>query len=171
LLSHLPNRPVVWDDYLNRSVSISGSLLRFVFKNPGLKWAWYVLVSGVLLYVFFLGKRRQKPIPIIVPPKNTTVEFAETIGRLYYQSKDHKNIAEKRIQFLLEHIRTRYFIPTDKLDSAFYERVSGRTGIPLDKVKTLFTLVKHIRIKEQIAEEELAKLNSLIEEFHHRTKS
>ena len=59
------------------------------------------------------GKRKQRIIPVITPLKNTSLEFVETIGRLYYQKGTRSGIAHKKIIFFLDFIRTRYNIATN----------------------------------------------------------
>ena len=74
----------------------------------------------------FEMKRKQRIIPVINPLANTTLEFVGTIGDLYYQSAEHKNIAEKRIHFLMDQIRAKYWINTDKLDEIFIQTLSPK---------------------------------------------
>lgn len=171
LASWLPKEnPTYWDTYLS-SRPDTFSRLRYIFATPTLRWAWYLGIAGILLYIFFWGKRKQQAIPVIEPPKNTTVEFVETIGQLYFQRNDNKNIARKRVQFLLEHIRNRYFLSTDYLDKVFMSRLAEKTGIPLKQIKSLFTIIRHIDNRNEISDEELMTLHRLIEDFYQKTNA
>ena len=66
---------------------------------------------------------------------------------------------------MLEFIRVKLHIPTTKLDGVFYENVALRSGNSLEDVIKLFKFCDTIHLKNQITNEELIKLNSLIEKF------
>jgi hypothetical protein len=44
----------------------------------------------------FEAKRRQRIIPIIDVPQNTSVIFVKTIGQLYFNKKEHLTIAQRK---------------------------------------------------------------------------
>ena len=67
-------------------------------KHPPLQYAFWLSLLLLLLYILFAGKRMQRIIPLVKPNENTTVTFTETIGRLYLQKKDNKNIANVLIK-------------------------------------------------------------------------
>ena len=116
--------------------------------------------------MIFEMKRRQRIIPIIAPPKNTTLEFVSTIGNLYYQSKEHKNIADKKIIFFLEQIRTKYWLNTSRPDASFLQTLSRKSGKSINEVNTLFKTIEEIRSQNQISAQQLTVLNNLIEKFN-----
>ena len=43
---------------------------------------------SLLLFMRFNARRKQRPIPIIEPLKNSTVEFTHTIANLYLKEKE-----------------------------------------------------------------------------------
>ena len=84
------------------------SIFRYIFTQPALTWAYYLVLIGLLFYALFAGKRTQRVIPVVEPPRNTSLEFAQTVGRLYFQQGDHDNLARKKIQYFLAGLRERY---------------------------------------------------------------
>ena len=120
--------------------------------------------------MIFEMKRRQRIIPVIQPLANTSLEFVSTIGNLYYQNKEHKNIAEKKILFFLEQIRTRYYLSTSKVDSAFIETLSKKSGRSVEEVSNLFGTIDKIRGSASITAEQLIELNRQIERFNFNIK-
>ena len=99
-LSYLPLQNVVWTEYYHLGRMEATTPLRFILTNEPLRWAYYITIISILLFMLFEMKRKQRIIPIVRPLANTTLEFVGTIGNLYYQSGEHKNIAEKKIHFL-----------------------------------------------------------------------
>jgi len=114
----------------------------------------------------FEMKRKQRIIPVIKPLANTTIEFIQTIGNLYYQSAGHKSIAEKRIHFLLDHIRSQHWMSFAKLDESFIKTLARKTGKPEEDIRKLVMSMNSIQSKTQISADELIEFNQNIERFN-----
>jgi len=169
-LSYIPAGPIIWDDYYKEGRVLVESPLRFIWSRESLSWALYTGLIGVVLFIIFMGKRRQRIIPEIKPLPNTTLEFAETVGRLYYQHGDHKNIAEKKITYFLDHIRTICGVSTNQRDEAFLRTVAARSGVELESVRTVFGYIDRLRAGSTVEEEQLVALNASIEKFYADSK-
>ncbi len=166
ILSYLPKKDVEWTAYYQLGRLEAGTPLRFVLTSEPLRWAYYISILALILFMIFEAKRKQRIIPIIKPLQNTTLEFVAAIGNLYYQNNEHKSIAEKKINFLLEHIRTKYWLSTLKLDESFIYALARKAGKSETDVCDLFKMIQTIHSKNNIAAEELIALNSKIEKFN-----
>ena len=165
-LSYLPaNNKVIWDEYIKRGRAGEENMMRVIMEKAALRWAYYIAIFGILLFVVFEGKRRQRVIPIIKPLQNTTLEFVQVVSRLYFQKQDHHGIARKKIIFFLEQIRTQYHLPTNQLDEQFTETLSHKSGYPLEKTKYLIWKIRQVEKSGSITAEELLKLNDEMEKF------
>ncbi len=166
-LSYLPpNQPVIWDEYANQGRDEEESALRVVMSYPPLRWAYYIAIFGVLLYVIFEGKRRQRIIPVIQPLKNTTLEFLGVVSRLYFQKQDHIGIAQKKSIFFLEQIRTKYHLKTNQLDEDFVATLSQKSGYPMEKTKYLIWKINQITHQPSMTDLELVQFDKEIEDFN-----
>ena len=105
--------------------------------QPALATALWLLLALVGLILLFESKRRQHSIPVRAPLRNTSLDFVKTIGRLYFQRKDNRNLAIKMTNHWLEYIRSRYTLPTSKLDGEFEKRLSFKTGIDIEEIHTI----------------------------------
>ncbi len=166
VLSHLPVQETLWDEYYKPYSSNSRSPLRFVLDNDSLRYAYYLSLVGIALFIFVEGKRRQRIIPIVTPPTNSAVEFVETVGRVYFQHGDHKNLAEKKIEYFLDSLRAHYYVNTAQLTDEFYQVLSEKSGILLDDVKKLFLRIKRIQAADSISADDLLQLTEAIEDFY-----
>ena len=166
MLSYLPRTPLSWTEYYHLGRMEVRTPLRFILTNEPLSWAYYVTIASILLFILFEMKRKQRIIPVIKPLPNTTLEFVETIGNLYYQTAEHKNIAEKKIHFLLDQIRSRHWMNVSQLDEAFVQTLSGKTGKPLELVRDLVNTITRIQSMEAISGEALIDFNRKIEKFN-----
>jgi len=169
-LSHLPLQETFWDDYYKDGNKYNASTLQYILSQQSLKWAYFIILVSVVLFIFFYGRRKQRIIPVIPPLTNTTVEFVETVGNLYYQQKDYKNIAEKKISFFLDHIRNKYFISTSSFDEETIQKIADKSSLSTGKIKSLLGEIEIINHSQKINEEDLVNINYQIEKFYERTK-
>ncbi len=164
-LSFLPPEDVTWTEYYHVGRMEASTPLRFILTNEPLRWAYYIAIFSILIFMFFEMKRRQRIIPVIKPLVNSTLDFVSTIGNLYLQSGDHKNVAEKKIQFLLDQVRTKYLVNTSVMDDRFISILAKKTGRGEQEIGGLVGLIMAVRSKEKISAEELIDLNKKIEKF------
>lgn len=169
-LAYLPRQAVWWDEHHKPLRVEAGTPLRYVLAQPALRWAYYVALAGVLLLVLFEARRRQRPIPVVPPPANTSVEFVETVGRLYYQHGNHADLAAKKITYLLDYLRTHLRLPTDRLDEALAARVAERAAVPLEQVHALFAAVRAAQAQPTLGEEDLRRLAAHVDRFYQTTR-
>ncbi len=169
-LSYLPNAAVVWDEHYKQKDAVSGSEFRYILSQKALRYAWYLLLFALLIYMIFGGKRRQRMIPIVKPPQNTSLAFVETIGRLYFRKKVHLNIAKKKYMYFLEFLRTKYYIDTNHLGSEMHKEISEKFEVPNSTVKQLFNMAQRIHQSQSISEEDLIQFDKKIEFFYDRSR-
>ncbi|SHL10751.1 DUF4350 domain-containing protein [Flavobacterium chilense] len=168
LLSYLPKEDVFWYTKGQNNETISESPLRYILSQPGLKWAWYFFLIGMLIFIIFNAKRKQRIVPILKPLSNLTVDFTKTIGNLYYQEGDHSNIIDKKIIYFLEKVRTEYLIDTTKLDDHFIQKLHHKTGKEITDIQELVFLInEHRKSYHGSLEEDLIRINNAIEKILH----
>lgn len=166
---------IYWDEYYKEFSSTRNkdnlnnkdqfSSLQVIKQNPPLLWAFYLGLAALLLFVLFNIKRKQRVIEAIKPNKNTTVAFTETVGRLYLQHKNNRNISEKIITYFYEYLRKKYFINTSVITPEFINSLSGKSGVSKKETEELFDLIGNIQKQEEVTDEELLDLNLKIENF------
>jgi len=170
-LSYLPaNSDVIWDEYYKPYSSSYQTPLRYILSSPALRAAYILLVLSLLVYIFFTARRKQRIVPVMKPLRNTSLDFVETIGRLYFLKSNHRDIAMKRLSYLTEWIRTNRGINTAHINSEFYTTLSARTGIDRERIVNLFSIAAGISAKKTITKEDLIDFNRLIEEFYNNVK-
>lgn len=159
------DKPILWDAYYKTGKSRIASPMHYLLSSKQLKWAYYIALVGVLFFILFEGKRRQRFIRVIEPLKNQTLAFTRTIANMYYEKSAHKNLAEHKITYLLEYIRTKLYVPTDKINDTFYRYVASRSNHSIEDIESLFKYVDFVHAQNTITKEQLIKLNILIENF------
>ncbi len=164
VLSYIPKGNIYWYLKNQNGQLISDSPMRYILSQPALKWAWWIFLIGMLIFMIFNAKRKQRIIPIIKPLQNTTVDFTKTIGNLYYQEGDHDNIINKKIIYFLEKIRNQYLLDTNKLDDDFIKKSHQKSGKNLiDIQKVVFFINNYRKSPHTSIEADLIEINNAIE--------
>jgi len=125
---------------------------------------------SLLLYILFGGKYLQRVIAQRKPNENTTVTFTETIGRLYLQHRDNKNIADKMITYFNEYIRNTYFLNTNHFNDDFVTVLSRKSGLPKEQVDTLYRSIIATQGTASVTDYQLLSLHEQIQNFYKNKK-
>ncbi|MDX1672287.1 MAG: DUF4350 domain-containing protein [Balneolaceae bacterium] len=168
-LSYLPEQPTVWDEYYKVGRSYIRTPVRYIVSQVDLKWAWFTTLVTILLFMVFRAKRNQRIIPIHRPPKNTSLEFVKTVGRLYHQHGNHKDLAEKKILYFREYLQSRLRLQIKPPDRDFIRHVAARSGLDRAFVSDLFNTINSMQQKEEITLQQLQKLNNKIDHFYQHS--
>lgn len=166
VLSYIDEGDVFWLLKNQSGLVVSNSPLRYILSQPPLKWAMYISIIGVLMFIIFTAKRKQRIIPILKPLENTTVDFTKTIGNLYFQEGNHDNIIEKKIIYFLEKIRNEYLLETNVLDENFEKKLQQKTGKKIEDIhRAVYLINQYKKSYHQSIEADLIALNTAIEKI------
>ena len=163
--SYLGNRALYWDNYKKTGRVIINSPMRFILNQVTLKWAYYLTLMGLLVFVIFKAKREQRIIPVIEPLENSSVEFAKTVGSLYYQHKDYTNLITKKLNYFLEFVRSHYYLDTRKITDKTPQDLAAKSGKSLTETKILLDFIGYLKSKNAHTVEDLKELNKKLTLF------
>ena len=169
VLSYAPStvKAVVWDDYFRYDRSSSGfPLFSFIFNSRALTWAFWLVLALFLILYLFDSKRRQRMIPLLARPRNTSLDFVRTIGQLYYQRRDNHNLAMKMAVHFQEQVRTRYHLSIPLEEEGFVDRLAYRTGYPKSELESLVGYVRQLPSKASVPDEQLLEFHRQLEAFY-----
>lgn len=99
--------PLIWDEHYKSKVKREDNSLEYIFANPSLRMAYYMLLIAAIIYLTAFARRRQRIVPVIDPPRNISLDFIKTISRLYFFERDNKDIATKKISYFFDRINSR----------------------------------------------------------------
>jgi hypothetical protein len=150
-----------------RSREVSTSDLSVIWNSPAMRTAFWLSLFILGIFILFEMKRRQKIIPIIKPVENASVAFTETIGRLYFNKKNHTNLAEKMVQHFLEFVRSNYYLNTSNLDKDFVRALAAKAGQEISKTDSLIYNIKDVQNGVTVDEAFLYSLYTQIQDFYN----
>lgn len=160
---------VYWDSSpkykRDRNNNKKESALSFFMKHRALRWSLFTAFFGLIAFMLIHMRRKQRPIPVKKPLKNTTVEFTRTMANLYKEENNPKILIDKKISFFLHDIRHLYLLDTSTLDQEFIDKLSAKSGNPIKETSILIKAISRLQGLESCNEDELIRLNKLIENF------
>ncbi len=170
VLSYLKtDKSLIWDEFYTKGREGDDNSMRVFLEHPQLRWAFYITFFTLIAFVLYDIKRRQRIIPVIEPLKNSTLDFVNVVGQVYYEKRNNTNIAHKKVLYLLEHLREVYNIKTNKLDQEFIEKLTTKLGIEPKLANELVNYIQYIDNQPKVTDRELIELNKLIEQFYSLT--
>src|SRR5690606_643587 len=175
-LSVLPSDPeiVIWDEYyLNKKWSNESqddkSWLAVLLQYPGLKAGLLTAIGALLVFILMESRRKQRIIPVIPAVQNDSLEFIKTIGRLYHEKGDHKNLVQKMSQYFLDHVRSKFYIRTQNLDENFIKSLHQKSGYPEFELKEITDFILFVETSPAISENQMARFHKELEKFYKNT--
>ncbi|NMR35994.1 hypothetical protein HIO71_17585 [Chryseobacterium aquaticum] len=164
VFSYLKDRETLW--FVEANTKESRFFMRFILGNPALKYAWWLLLSGLVLFIFFNAKRKQRIVPIIEPLKNTSLDFVKSIGNLYLQEGDFHDMMAKKAQYFLNKVRLDLLIDTKNLDDEFAKKLQLKTGKNIEIINESVSLIKKAQDPyASVMKEDLIRMNKLLDDI------
>lgn len=156
---------IIFSSFLHHDSRITD--LDLLLQYPSFRWAFYIALALLGAFVLFEFKRRQKIVPEIAINNNNTKAFIETIGHLYFNKGNLNNLAEKKILYFLEHVRSRYYLDTRHIDNVFADKLHIKSQVPLERINILVSLIRKVYDKIPLDNEDIFTLDSIIKLFNH----
>ena len=171
LLSYLPPGSLQRTEYYQLGLMESMSPFRYLLSDPALTWAFYLSCLAILTFFIFGAKRAERIIPVIPPLRNTSVEFIQTVGRLYFHRADHRDLALKKILYFTENLKRNFYIRPDAPLEEMARKVAAKTGSDVPAVQKLFEKMHQISRAGRISKQSLKTLCNEIDKLNEKMTS
>ena len=176
LLADLPAGELIIDHYHHVSRRDengrhkSNTPLSYLLTQAPLRWTWYLGLILTVIFVFFYSKRKSAPIPLLYKVKNTSVEYAQTIGLLYQTRKQHKEIISLKMRHLKHFIKDRYRLIENNNPEAYTTQLAKLSGIEEEKILKIMTQGSILERKPAIADIDMVNFQKQVDEFYKNCK-
>jgi len=188
IIAHLDGEKVYYDTYNRISEGVSRrrnerqnffqnnrtfnneSELSYILSQPALRWAWYLTLALVLLYLVFRAKRQQRIIPVTEPNRNTSLEFVGTIGQLYFQQENHQKLARQKFKLWQNFVRDKYRITSKDLDEDFVKRLAAKSDVSQSDIHAILQQYNIIQRATGIQQHTLIDFHAVMERFYQACK-
>jgi hypothetical protein len=183
VFSHMSKGDIYWDErsktyyYPKNQHKYQGahdvgeSPLKYLLSQTPLRWALYMSLALILLYMLFRAKRKQRPIPLLDPNLNTSLEFVQSIGRLYFLQRSHQRLCIQMMRQFLAFLRTRYQFSTNQIDDDLKKRIAVKTGVKQEVIDSIFQQSNWIQSTViHLSDQELIKFYQTLDQFYKTCK-
>lgn len=164
---------VVWDEYFLYKPAYDqnkeSSPIRILMEQPSFRMALLTALAGIIIFVLLGLKRRQRLIPVIPPVKNDSLEFVKTIGRLYFQKRNNKNLCQKMGVYFTEHVHNHYKMNTGNMDKDFVTRLAQKSGSDQQTVQSITEYISFLQEAPAIHDQQVIEFYQLLEKFYKTT--
>jgi hypothetical protein len=147
---------------------ISESPLRFILSQPSLRWAWYLILFLVAIFVWNGARRRQRAIKVENLPENETALYLDTVTRFYKKTGSHMHIVRSQLKLLNRHLNNRYRINFTNENEEMYREAEIRLGIPRDELKKFYSGIKLASQNTSLSDQQLLEINQKIKTFYSK---
>jgi hypothetical protein len=177
VFSHLQAGTIYWDtknktsrEIVNRmngsnSKMDKDSPLKYILQQPALRWAWFIFLGLIALYLLFAAKRRQRIIPVLEDKSNTSLDFIQTIGNMYFAQGEHIRLCDMMLKQFQTFVRERYHLASREMDETFMNTLSIKSDVPQERIKRIVGFERRIYIND-ITEDNMVEFHQLLNNFY-----
>lgn len=176
VLSHLQAKSIIWDEKskvpLYSDDNNAKSPLYFILQQPSLKYAWWLFLGSVVLYLIFAAKRKQREIPVLERKNNTSLEYVRMVAALHFQNGNHLDIARKKMKYFQYFIRQRYGIQLSSDNDKSIQVLAQKSNVSKQLIESIaeqFHLIDRYSYTN-IESEKLSQLYFAIDQFYKSCK-
>ncbi len=105
-------------------------------------------------------------MPIIEPVKNTTIEYIETVGNLYYQENNHTQLLNKQIKLALHFIRTEWKIVTQDINEDFKTKLQQKSLANSADINQFVNFITNFNAQKTYSQTDLIEFNQLLQKIN-----
>jgi hypothetical protein len=164
---------VLWNEYYlvkpKGTKDKEPNWLGVLMKYPAFQWALITGMITLLIFVLLGMRRMQRMIPARVRPQNDSLDFIKTMGRLYYDKRDHKNLAKKMATYFLDHVRSNFKLSTYTLDEEFARNLHYKSGYPEQEIVQLVGFINDLDGLPALSDSQLTRFHKQLELFYQNT--
>lgn len=168
-LSQLDKSSVHYTQYYHLGKQENTSPFRYILTEAALTWALYLTLATLICFLIINSRRKQRPIPVIEPPENTTVHFIKTMGALFFREKRHVKAAQKLASYFFLDLQKRYFVKP-AFNEKYYQFITSKTGLDKSEVIRTFEQIEALPKTTYMASEDLRNFQERLRKFNYHRR-
>ena len=140
----MASTPLLFTNYgiLDRAANVylmRQSPLHFFLQHPPLRWAIYLTLATVLLFYIVTARRRQRVIPVVRGKRESELEFARLVSKLYLHCHDNADLVCKKRALFADALRSALDVDIfdRKADAVSVATIAACTGQDAERIKAL----------------------------------
>ncbi len=143
------------------------SPIQFILSTPSLKWAYYLTLFSLLLFTIFRSKRLQRIIPTIEKEENTSLQYINTISKIYQSQNQNNKLVDRIREVFLQKMKAKYYL--DPNTDNFVESLSKKSKVKEEDINKILHKLNSARSSD-FTDDQLIVLYKQIESFYKKSK-
>ena len=181
VFSHLSAGDIYWDkksrisrdevnkrNFQNQKFS-KESPLQYILTQPSLRWAWFLFLGMVAMYLFFYSKRRQRVIPLMPDKSNTSLAFIQSVAGLNQYQKNYAQMGIYKVNQFKNDVIKRYRLAQNLSENNFVQQLSVQSNIPDFHLQRILDYGEKSK-RHDMTETDLIDLHQLVAQFYEKCK-
>lgn len=175
VFSHLTGDSIIWDEFskaefVPKNNAPQVNPISYILEYDSLRYAWWLMLGGALLYTVFTAKRKQRIIPVLEPKSNTSLEFINMISSLHIENGNPHDIARKKVKYFNYFIKSKYGIHSQDLNETNLKRLSAKSKVSLPDLQLVANEADSVQRQPYYDETRLIELYKALETFYKNCK-
>lgn len=151
-----------WSDEEGSSYAV----YTFISSDRGLLYATIILLSGMLLFLVLGGRRRQRSIPCMEQPANSSLAMISAMGHFYLSEKSNIYVFHKEWNLFLQFLRHRFYFQLETFDEVTIQKLSEKSGVSQQTIQDIFLMYEKYSIFSHLRTDELVDATQTINQFY-----
>ena len=143
--------------------------LKYILAQYQLRWAWFIMLSLIGLYLLFTAKRKQRIIPVLEEKSNTSLDFIQTIGQMYFHQGEHIRLCDMMMKQFQTFVREKYHLASREMNEEFINTIALKSDIPFEHIKKIVGYEFLIE-RNSITEQTMVDFHHLLNYFYKNCK-
>jgi hypothetical protein len=177
VFSHLSAGAIYWDTKSRTSRDVVRQMngsnpqfdrespIKYILEQPGLRWAWFIMLSLIALYLIFAAKRKQRIIPILEEKNNTSLDFIHTIGQMYFRQGEHIRLCDMMMKQFQTFVREKYHLASREMNEEFIKLLSLKSDVPQERIKRIVDY-ENLIYRNSVTEDSMVEFYHLLNNFY-----
>jgi len=175
VFSYLSGKTIIWDEFSRSEFADNNnapemSPVSYILQQESLRYAWWLMLIGVLMYAVFTAKRRQRIIPVLLEKGNSSLEFVGMVAELHFQNANHHNVGRKKMKYFFHFVKTKYGLQAHSITESYLHRLAGKSKIEMEHLQRIDSAFHYLETRADFDPDRLADLHQLLEEFYKNCK-
>jgi hypothetical protein len=167
--AYLQDKPLIRTEYyqVGSQYGKNQSPLRYLLSVRALKWALYIGLITIAIFMLFTAKRKQRAIPVVKPPANKMLDFVRSIAALYIRKNNNADIILKKYVYWADNLKRNDGIDiiNETHDAEFFERFASKTGKTVEEAVNLFKNLDAIDEDTKVSDSQMIDLITKINNY------
>jgi len=172
IFDHIECNTIILDhpsfDRFSKEMSEIESPLEYVLSDKYLSKAYYFLLLSCFLYLLFQTKRRQKAIPVLSRNRNTSVEYIETLSKLFASQNEPTLLIPHIRNYFYHTVKSKYYL--EERDPEFLDNLAKKSKVDKDELAVLLKMLSRDGSSYNFPDDQLVNLHYRVENFYKKAK-